>query len=250
MNNMVLDLFSGCGGLSLGFEMANYEVALGIDNWADALKTFEANHKNAQILLGDLQTLTAKYVAEKYNIKAVDVIVGGPPCQGFSIAGKREINDDRNKLYKNFVTFVSYFKPKAFVMENVPNIMSMDNGEVKKQIMADFEQLGYKISSKVMLSADYGVPQNRKRAVFVGLLNGKSFEFPPKTIENVITSFEAISDLPEMSVNDGEKYPIKANSEYQKMMRENSQKIHNHQITIQKGKENLLLYKHFVHIAL
>ena len=218
MNNTILDLFSGCGGLSLGFEMSNYDVILGIDNWADALKTFEANHKNSRILLADLQLLTPNFVQEKFNINSVDVIVGGPPCQGFSIAGKREIDDDRNKLYKNFVSFVAHFKPKAFVMENVPNIMSMDGGEVKKQIIADFEQLGYTVSSKVMLAADYGVPQNRKRAVFVGLLNGQSFEFPIKTLENPITSWDAISDLPNLEIENGSKYNIEPQSDYQKLM--------------------------------
>jgi DNA (cytosine-5)-methyltransferase 1 len=121
-------------------------------------------------------------------------------------------------------------------MENVPNIMSMGGGEVKRQIIADFEGLGYKVSSKVMLAADYGVPQNRKRAVFVGLLNGTEFEFPTKNTENPITSFEAISDLPEFDVIDGEKYPIKVLSEYQKNMRENAKLLYNHQITIHNEK--------------
>lgn len=236
MNNTILDLFSGCGGLSLGFEMSNYDVILGIDNWADALKTFEANHKNSRILLADLQLLTPNFVQEKFNINSVDVIVGGPPCQGFSIAGKREIDDDRNKLYKNFVSFVAHFKPKAFVMENVPNIMSMDGGEVKKQIIADFEQLGYTVSSKVMLAADYGVPQNRKRAVFVGLLNGQSFEFPIKTLENPITSWDAISDLPNLEIENGSKYNIEPQSDYQKLMRKNAQLLYNQQLTIHSEK--------------
>ncbi len=231
MNFTIVDLFSGCGGLSRGFEMANFDVLLGIDNWIDALKTFEKNHNKSKVLHADLQTITPENVAIDFNLSSVDVIVGGPPCQGFSIAGKRLIDDDRNKLYKNFVEFVSYFKPKAFVMENVPNIMSMGNGEVKKQIILDFENLGYTVSAKILVASDYGVPQHRKRAFFVGLLNGKTFEFPQKTVENPVTSSEAISDLPDLEIADGGNYPINSQSEYQKMMRKNSQSLYNQQLT-------------------
>lgn len=110
----VIDLFSGCGGLSLGFEMAGYDISIGIDNWVDALKTFEKNHKNSKTLLADLHILEPQTVAEMFNIDDVSVVIGGPPCQRFSIAGKREIDDERNKLYQGFVSFVAYFKPVAF----------------------------------------------------------------------------------------------------------------------------------------
>jgi DNA (cytosine-5)-methyltransferase 1 len=227
----VIDLFSGCGGLSLGFEMANYEIALGIDNWADALKTFEKNHKNSKTLLADLHTLEPETVSENFNVSDISVIVGGPPCQGFSIAGKREIDDERNKLYQGFVRFVAHFKPTAFVMENVPTIMTMGEGLVKKSIIADFESLGYKVSSKILMASDYGVPQNRKRAFFVGLLSGKKFEFPEKQLTQVITSAEAISDLPDYDVNDNDNYPIPIQSNYQKLMRKDSKALFNHQLT-------------------
>jgi DNA (cytosine-5)-methyltransferase 1 len=236
MNYTIIDLFSGCGGLSRGFEMADFNVLLGIDNWLDALKTFEKNHNNSKILHADLQNIHPKDVQFNFNLPSVDIIVGGPPCQGFSIAGKRAVDDDRNKLYKNFVEFVAYFKPKAFVMENVPNIMSMDNGEVKKQILSDFTNLGYNISYKVLLASDYGVPQNRKRAFFVGLLNGKTFEFPEKNIENPVTSWEAISDLPDSEVIDGYKYPMPPQSEYQTIMRKHSTTLHNQQLTAHSEK--------------
>lgn len=227
----VIDLFSGCGGLSLGFEMADYEILLGIDNWADALNTFEKNHHNSKTFLADLYTLQPQIVKEKYNISDVSVIIGGPPCQGFSIAGKREVYDERNKLYQGFVNFVKYFKPKAFIMENVPNIMSMDKGMVKNRIIKDFEDTDYKVSAKILLASDYGVPQNRKRAFFVGLLNGNEFEFPKKSDTIPTTSQDAISDLPDYDVKDGEKYPFSSQSNYQRFIRNGSETLFNHQIT-------------------
>ncbi len=227
----IIDLFCGCGGLSYGFEMAGYEVMLGIDNWADALKTFTATHKDSITHLADLSTLNPKEIYEKYNIEQPDVIVGGPPCQGFSIAGKRMIEDERNKLYTAFVNFVEFFRPSAFVMENVPNIVSMGNGSIKQQIIEDFEKIGYKVSSKILLASDYGVPQNRKRAIFVGLINGKEFDFPKVETDKKITSFEAISDLTEHSLEDGIDYPNDYDSEYQMIMRNNCNKVYNHQTT-------------------
>jgi DNA (cytosine-5)-methyltransferase 1 len=227
----VIDLFSGCGGLSLGFEMADYEILLGIDNWADALKTFEKNHHNSKAFLADLYTLQPQVVKEIYNISDISVIIGGPPCQGFSIAGKRDVDDERNKLYKGFVDFVKYFKPKAFIMENVPNIMSINKGVVKNRIIKDFEDLNYKVSAKVLLASDYGVPQHRKRAFFVGLLNGKEFEFPLKTHTTPVISKDAINDLPDYDIKDGEQYPLSPQSNYQNFIRNGANSLFNHQIT-------------------
>ncbi|NLA24252.1 MAG: DNA cytosine methyltransferase, partial [Bacteroidales bacterium] len=127
----IIDLFCGCGGLSQGFIDAGFEVILGIDNWQDALTTFENTHRGAKGVKADLFEETPQSISNKTGIKKIDVIVGGPPCQGFSIAGKRVIDDERNKLYKSFVSFVEYYKPKVFVMENVPNIISMGKGIVK-----------------------------------------------------------------------------------------------------------------------
>lgn len=229
----VIDLFCGCGGLSLGFEQAGYNVILGIDNWADALVTYRLNHKNAQTLQGDLKNLQPEDIQKKYSIANVDVIIGGPPCQGFSIAGKRIIDDDRNKLYKSFVRFVDYFRPSAFVMENVPNILSIGNGAVKDSIIKDFEELGYKINYHVLTASDYGVPQNRRRAIFVGLKDD-NFEFPEPylKVDQRVTTLQAISDLPEGTVEDNGQYPSPPLSEYQREMRKDSLTLYNHQITV------------------
>lgn len=227
----VIDLFCGCGGLSLGFEMAGFEVELAIDNWEDALVTYRKNHKGTKTLNADLLNLNPQDVEKDYDIHNIDVIIGGPPCQGFSVAGKRIIDDDRNKLYKSFVRFVKHFHPKAFVMENVPNILSIGGGAVRDAVLNDFTDLGYTVTYKVLMASDYGVPQNRRRAIFVGLLNGETFGFPEKNIDKPVTTFEALSDLPEDSVEDGNSYPIAPQSDYQQFIRRNTSKLYNHQIT-------------------
>lgn len=231
----VLDLFCGCGGLSLGFEKAGYNVLLGVDVWEDALKTFAFNHKQSEALRADMSTIQGEDIRKHIGDKSVDVIIGGPPCQGFSVAGKRIVEDERNKLYKGFVRMVEYFKPRAFVMENVPNILSIGNGIVKDSILNDFECLGYKVKTKVLTASDYGVPQNRRRAVFVGLLNGE-FDFEIPTVEHKVTTMEALSDLPEDSIADGGSYAINPRSDYQTLMRANSSGVWNHEITLHNDK--------------
>lgn len=227
-----IDLFSGCGGLSLGFEMAGFSSVLAIDNWKDALTTYACNRTDAQTLCADLTTLDPWEVKEEYGISNVDIIIGGPPCQGFSVAGKRIVEDDRNKLYKAFVGFVGCFHPNAFVMENVPNILSIGDGAIRDSIIKDFEELGYKVCVKVLTASDYGVPQNRKRAVFVGLTGKREFVFPAPFKTEKITSFNAISDLPADSVTDGSPYSTEPKSEYQYSARKGSKGIYNHEITI------------------
>lgn len=227
----VIDLFCGCGGFSLGFERAGFHVAIGIDVWKDALNTFKFNHKSSQVLQADLSDIKPSEILPLLNGNSVDVIIGGPPCQGFSVAGKRIVDDIRNKLYKNFVNFVSFYKPKAFVMENVPNILSIGSGVVCEEILKDFSDLGYTVEYRILTASDFGVPQNRRRAIFVGFLNGHHFIFPEPLSSDKITAEEAISDLPEQSLVDGEPYPSTTHSFYQEQMRQNSLGVFNHQAT-------------------
>ncbi|MCM1142260.1 MAG: DNA cytosine methyltransferase [Muribaculum sp.] len=228
-NPNIIDLFCGCGGFSLGFERAGYNVLLGIDVWKDSLQTFSKNHKNSHVLNADMSTLDPAEVSEILGGRQIDVIIGGPPCQGYSIAGKRIVDDIRNSLYKSFVRFVGYFKPEAFVMENVPNILSIGGGIVRDAIISDFTSLGYTVEYKVLTASDFGVPQNRRRAVFVGLKRDKHFKFPEAMDSPKITSYEALSDLPEGGIVDGAEYPCEPQSEYQKLMRKNSTTLYNHQ---------------------
>ena len=228
----VIDLFCGCGGLSLGFEQAGYNVLLGIDNWEDALVTYRHNHKGGKTLCADLMNLSPAEIESAIGKQKIDVIIGGPPCQGFSVAGKRIIEDDRNKLYKSFVRMVNYFKPSAFVLENVPNILSIGDGIIKNSIIKDFEKLGYTVVTKVLLASNYGVPQNRRRAVFVGLLNGNEYQYPEPTTPTPITAKEAISDLPEDSLSDGSPYILTPQSNFQEEIRKGSSGVYNHEITV------------------
>lgn len=226
----VIDLFCGCGGLSLGFEQAGFNILLGIDMWKDALQTFEHNHKNGRTLCADLANLSAIDVDNAINHEKVDVIIGGPPCQGFSIAGKRIVDDDRNKLYKSFVRMVDHFQPTAFVLENVPNILSIGYGIVRDAIIKDFSDLGYNVETKVLTASDYGVPQNRRRAIFVGLKHG-TFDFDIPVVSHKVTTGEALSDLPEQSIVDGAAYPQNPESDYQSLMRSNTDVVYNHEVT-------------------
>jgi DNA (cytosine-5)-methyltransferase 1 len=230
----VLDLFSGCGGLSYGFHRAGYKIVAGIDNWEDALITFEKNHPGAKTYNVDLVDFDPRQMDSMVG-REIDVIVGGPPCQGFSVAGKRKVDDPRNKLYKEFVRVVKYYDPKVFVLENVPNLISMGKGSAKDKIISDFGALGYKVSFKVLLASRFGVPQNRRRVIFVGLKD-QHFRFPLESVSEPTTTYEAISDLPEKSLEDGAQYPVAPISTYQKMMRKNSAGVYNHQMVIHKPK--------------
>ncbi len=234
----VLDLFCGCGGLSCGFLQAGFNVLLGIDNDNAALNTFKNNHKGAK---AENINLADDDICEKIDKlienKNVDVIIGGPPCQGFSLTGPRNFYDKRNKLYLAMVSTVKYFKPKAFLIENVTGMATLYGGEVKNKIIECFTELGYNVNVEVVCAADYGVPQIRKRLVFVGVRKDiGTFKFPEKikTPENYVSCEEALSDLPSLELDLGEEvveYTSKPLTEYQKKMRKNSRKLHNHVAT-------------------
>ena len=236
----VIDLFSGAGGLSRGFFDAGYDVLIGTDFDDAALKTFANNHGHAKAVKLDLFNHDNIKVLEdmlKEMGETLDVLVGGPPCQGFSLAGKREEDDERNTLYSAMVKTAAVLKPRAVVLENVPGMLTLYDGKAKDRIFQDFEALGYNMNVKVLYAPEYGVPQIRKRAFFVGLLNSEEkFEYPEPLLseEEFITCEQAISDLPslvgdtEMSLDIIRDYVTEPNSEYQKMMRQNSDRAHNH----------------------
>ncbi|MCW8929344.1 MAG: DNA cytosine methyltransferase [Gammaproteobacteria bacterium] len=227
----VIDLFSGCGGLSQGFLDAGFNVILGIDHWKDAIQTYNHNHGESSGLVADLHNETPTSIYKKTGIKSADIVIGGPPCQGFSIAGKRIIEDERNDLYKSFVKFVKFYKPQAFLMENVPNILSMGKGIIKEKIINDFKKIGYSVTTETLMASKFGVPQNRRRAFFIGFRSGHLFGFPEPDTEVLLTSKDAISDLINNSIEDGTPYSRKPKTEYQKLMRNGSKKVFNHEIT-------------------
>ena len=239
----VIDLFCGAGGLSLGFLKAGYDVCLGIDNDAKALETFAAGHPNAKTFCGDITQVTYEgTIKELIGNKTIDVIIGGPPCQGFSLAGPRNFNDPRNKLYLSYIRLVKEIKPKAFVIENVPGLVGLFDGLVKDNIISEFTKLGYDVKYKILCAADYGVPQNRKRVIFVGIKSGmKEYEYPD-ICENRVTCEMALSDLPSLETEVGsevQEYSSEPQNEYQKIMRVHSSVVYNHVAAIhsQKVKE-------------
>jgi len=226
----VLDLFSGAGGMSLGFDLAGFEVVAAIDNWSDALATLGKNLPKSTTILANLGD-PAEASKAFSQIEAVDVIIGGPPCQGFSIAGKRNPSDPRNLLYQGFLQAVEYFRPRAFVMENVPTIAAPSHRELYEEIISDFQSRGYKVRSQILLASQYGVPQNRRRMFIVGLLAGDNdFRFPEKE-SSVVSAKEAISDLAENSLPDGSQYLVQSKSKYQTWARRGSRGVFNHEIT-------------------
>ena len=232
MNNWnVIDLLCGAGGLSYGFERAGFNILLGIDNDAKALETFELNHNGAKSICGDITEITYKdHIAPLLDGKKVDVIIGGPPCQGFSLSGPRNFNDPRNKLYLSYIRLVAEIQPKAFVIENVPGLVGLFNGEVKDNIIKTFAEMGYEVKYKILCAADYGVPQNRKRVVFVGVKGENNFEYPALQTEQVSCEM-ALSDLPplvDVLGEDVQRYATVPQNDYQKLMRENSGEVRNH----------------------
>lgn len=246
---VAIDLFCGCGGFSYGFQEAGFEMVLGIDMWKDATITYKHNLPKACVINEDITNVGAADLLKKINMAAdeIDVIIGGPPCQGFSVSGKRMIDDPRNKLYKSFVELVDDIRPKIFVMENVPGLIRLFGGKVKDEVLHDFSSIGYRVTVQQLSSDDYGVPQQRKRVFFVGINKEKipedvEFCFPKATFgiptNPAITCKEAISDLDfvpdDVSLGEDIEYKIPAQSEYQKLMRENSNSIKNHSITIHK----------------
>lgn len=230
MKPKVIDLFAGVGGLSLGFEQCGYEVILANEYDGSIAEAYRANHKNTKMIVGDIVELNRDEVFSPFTGK-VDVIIGGPPCQGFSQKGQRKsINDDRNFLFKYFVSVVELVKPKYFVMENVPNLLTAEKGYFKKEIYDLFESLGYSLSSGVLNAADYGVPQNRRRAIIIGKLGSNPVELPKADSEKT-TIWDAISDLAYLESGEGEEkqaYQIDPESNYQKQLRKNSELVHNH----------------------
>lgn len=225
-----IDLFCGCGGLSYGFERAGFNILLGIDNDEKALETFELNHNEAKSICGDITTITyEKDIKPLIGDKSIDVIIGGPPCQGMSLSGPRKFDDPRNKLYLSYIRLVDEIKPKMFVIENVPGLVGLFGGQIKDSIIEKFSEMGYEIQYRILCASDYGVPQSRKRVVFVGSRIG-NYSYPDIESDQITCSM-ALSDLPPLIDELGEdvmEYATEPTNDYQKLMRANSKEVRNH----------------------
>lgn len=233
MKPRVIDLFAGVGGLSLGFEKKGFDVVLANEYDASIAASYIANHKNTKMIVGDITSLDLEDTFGKLA-GTIDVVIGGPPCQGFSQKGQRKtIHDERNFLFKYYVSVVELVNPKYFVMENVPNLLTAEGGYFRHEIEELFNKLGYSLEYGVLNASDYGVPQNRRRAVIIGKLNGDAPKLPvPK--RNDVTIWDAISDLAYLESGEGseeQEYKYPAESDYEKMLRIDSSKLFNHRAT-------------------
>jgi len=223
----VVELFSGCGGTSMGFEMAGFHIALGVDIHRPSVETFQHNHPNASTILGDMKKVTITELRKALPVTQVDVLIAGVPCQGFSLNNrKRQEGDKRNLLYKEFIRAIKVLEPRCIVLENVSGMMS--TGNFRAQIEKDLSKAsGMIVKSKLLNAADYGVPQRRQRLVFVGIKGDEPFNFDdikqthgPGKAKPYTTIKDAIGDLP--ALKSGEEvfsYLKEPLSEYQKFMR-------------------------------
>lgn len=230
MKPTAIDLFAGVGGLSLGFEMSGFNVILANEYDESIAAAYTENHKNTKMIVGDITTLDLNKTFEGYKGK-VDVIIGGPPCQGFSQKGQRKtIHDERNFLFKYYVAVVGLVLPKYFVMENVPNLLTAEGGYFRKEIEELFNSMGYSLQCGILNASDYGVPQNRRRAVIIGKLGGVAPHLPePKNV--TVTIWDAISDLAYLESGEGkdeQAYKMPPQSRYEKQLRKNSNVLYNH----------------------
>jgi len=229
MSLRAIELFTGCGGMSLGLKKAGFDIVYANEINPDAVKTYRKNFPEVFVQQEDIKKVNP--VLLKKKIGKIDLIAAGTPCQGFSMAGPRNPNDPRNKLFLQLLKFVDTFKPKMFVMENVPGILTMDNGNVIKRIENSFSKIGYIIQYKILFASEFGVPQERKRIFVVGtrekILPEKLFPIPKKTR---VTVEDALSDLADLGVNDKSvTYKNKPKSKFQSKMRKNSKVIFNHE---------------------
>ena len=257
----LVDLFAGAGGLSCGLEMAGFKSIFANELVAQYAQTYEYNNPDTRMVRGDIRQVCELNIKSLLGVKKteVDLIAGGPPCQGFSVnAPVRSLDDERNHLFKDFLRVTAALLPKAVLIENVPGIISLGKGTVVDQIYKELHELGYSVGHRILYAGHYGVPQMRFRTIIIGILNPNTkIRFPkPKynaqartnftggkeltlklpedvgSLKDFTTVWDAISDLPEIFPSSKPSvlsYPCKPQSSYQKILRRNSSKIYNHQ---------------------
>ncbi len=225
----MIDLFCGAGGFAVGCSWSGFESVLGIDHFEPAMRTWSYNHPKAIGCLGDITKIDpqkVKDLLQSKGIQKINLITGGVPCQGFSIANrKHNDNDERNFLFLEYMKFVKVFDPDYIILENVSGMRSTAGGQFEKNIKEYMDSLGYTTTVDLLNAADFGVPQIRQRLIFVGVKRNRGlvekYKFPEgKFKNNPRTVKDAISDLPELGNNEGiSKYTKPAKSEYQKLMK-------------------------------
>lgn len=247
----VLDSFAGAGGFSLGFQMAGGTIAGAIEIDRFASETFKANHPESTVFTGDLGSLSAKRIECLFSKQSPDVILGGPPCQGYSICNKNagDPKDPKNSLFREFLRLGEIFSPRLMIMENVPNLqraMTESKIPVLEIIRSELSRLGYHVYDKVLQASHYGVPQIRRRLFVIASKQALEHPFPEPThtdqaedgenwfsnkLKSCPTLWDAISDLPSLEACEGtevQPYTEKAKNDYQRLMRAGSTEVYNH----------------------
>lgn len=269
-----IDLFCGAGGITEGFRQAGYVSLYGNDVMPEAIETFKLNHPTAIADCRSVEDVDPAEIRERLGLQPgeLDVLVGGPPCQGFSInAPERFLNDPRNKLFKHYERFVEEFQPKAFLFENVPGLLSLGDGKVFRQIIKIFTGLGYRLTAKILFSAHYGVPQERWRLILLGsklgdvahpepthyavgranFRGGNTMTFLLEDADRerllpAVTVSDAIGDLPRLEMGEGSEvigYTSDAHSSYSEIMRNPAEVTFNH-YAAKLSKQNAERMKH------
>jgi DNA (cytosine-5)-methyltransferase 1 len=253
-----LDLFSGAGGLSLGLHNAGINTFAAIEQDKFAAETFQFNFPKSKVYQRDITTFTDKEIKREFS--NIDLLVGGPPCQGFSVAGpyKFGILDHRNNLVQEYLRFASVINPSICILENVKNIMNgkfRTKQSVIEYVLEYFEKLEYKIKIYTLFAPNFGIPQSRTRVFIIAIKKDSKIEFPEiiethGTKNPWVTVSEALDDLPLIDSGEGFddepeklKYNFDANSIYQKLMREHSNGIFNH-VAMQHTKRLIERFKH------
>jgi DNA (cytosine-5)-methyltransferase 1 len=256
-----VDLFAGAGGLSCGLKQSGFTPLLANELVPQYAETYQINHPDTQVIIGDVRQVCETNIKKLLGVEEgeIDLVAGGPPCQGFSInAPIRTLDDERNHLFRDFLRVVDALKPKSVLIENVPGIVSLGKGTVVRQIYAELESMGYKVAHRILFAGHYGIPQMRFRTVFIGIRNFKETilfpepEFSAKAVANFAGAKElcislsplfnqhlkppvnvgdALSDLPEIecrqtlsSIN----YVKSPQNDYQKYLRKDCESLTAH----------------------
>ena len=236
----LVDICCGAGGLSKGLsDTGKITPILGVDIFTEAIKTYEYNNPNTSTILGDVREISDELYTEAIGEQDVDIVAAGVPCQGFSLANlKRNVEDERNFLFLEVVRFINRFNPKVVIIENVSGMRSLGNGEFERAIsdaLSAAGDVGYNVKRELLNAADYGVPQIRKRLIFVAIradIDGE-FTFPKPQFGNETNPYrtikDAIADLPRLDNNDSkDEYDSEAVTAYQKEMRGDNNILYNH----------------------
>jgi len=240
MSYKVVDLFAGVGGLSYGFAHdKDFQIVAANEILEPMARAYSANHPSVKMYNKDIKDFSISDLTTDLGLKEgdIDIVVGGPPCQAYSTVGKRLIDDPRGKLFQDYFRILQELRPRLFVFENVKGLLSIQGGNLIRQIRELFESVGYTVQLKLLNAADYGAPQIRERVILIGTLDSRPFDYPKPThydptttidrqgLKPYITIGEALGDLPSIRSGErGEEYATEPQNDYQRLMRQGAPK--------------------------